>query len=126
MRIAGSIRANARARYTATCVHCGSVRQLDAKYLRGRWETHRGCSRKDPHRARMLSRSRDKGVTPPGTDPRWAQWAAELERDPSVARTWPAQRLPEVIAWRDCQRMDQDRLTLDDWASARRDRGATP
>lgn len=59
--------------------------------------------------------------TPAGDSPQWAQWSAELKKNPSIAKRWTAGKVANVLAWRANQASERAAMTLEDWATARKD-----
>jgi hypothetical protein len=114
-----------RQQFLVRCIHCGSERQMQARHVRTVFAWHRGCLVRDPHVSERMSRARGSSHIEPSESPQWALLSDELDRHPD-AEGWPAALLENVLAWRDCRRMDAQALTLEDHASARREGWAVP
>lgn len=118
-------RTDRRQRYTVRCVHCNTERQLEARRIRESIDWHRGCSVKDPHVAKRMSGRRGSTMAP-SSSPVWEELSTKLDADANFAETLGAAVLENLLAWRDCRRMDAQALTLDEHASMRREGWAVP
>lgn len=112
-------RTDRRQRYTVRCVHCNTERQIESRKIRECLAWHRGCSKADPHVSKRMSHRRGSRAMPPSSSPLWAELSAKLDEDSSFADTLIPSMLENLLAWRDCRRMDRYTTTIDDLVSHR-------